>query len=44
VEAPFRSISVGDGLSVPPISAVLDAIDYVHSEPPAVAGQGSAAA
>ena len=44
VEAPFRSISVGDGLSVPPISAVLDAIDYVHSKPPAVAGQGSAAA
>jgi heptosyltransferase-1 len=45
VDAPFRSMSVGDGFSVPPISAVLEAIDYVHSEPrTAAAQQGSAAA
>ena len=45
VDAPFRSISVGDGFSVPPISDVLDAIDYVHMEPQALAvHQGSAAA
>ncbi|CAB3636616.1 lipopolysaccharide heptosyltransferase I [Paraburkholderia rhynchosiae] len=44
VEAPFRSMSVGDGFSVPPISAVLDAIDYVHSGPQAVAAQHRSAA
>jgi heptosyltransferase-1 len=33
VESPYRSISVGDGRSVPPISATLAAIDYVHGEP-----------
>ncbi|MFL9934725.1 lipopolysaccharide heptosyltransferase I [Paraburkholderia sp. RL18-103-BIB-C] len=33
VESPYRSISVGDGRSVPPVSATLAAIDYVHSEP-----------
>jgi heptosyltransferase I len=46
VEAPFRSISVGDGLSIPPISDALDSIDYVlgehrHAE---TARAGSAAA
>ena len=45
IGAPFRSISIGDGLSVPPISAAIEAIDYVHSEPHAVALQhGSTAA
>ncbi|CAH2777287.1 MAG: Lipopolysaccharide core heptosyltransferase I [uncultured Paraburkholderia sp.] len=46
VESPFRSISIGDGQSVPPVSAALEAIDYVHSgEPHAVDLQhGSAAA
>jgi heptosyltransferase-1 len=33
VESPYRSISVGDGRSVPPISATLAAINYVHTEP-----------
>jgi heptosyltransferase-1 len=33
IESPYRSISVGDGLSVPPISAALEAIDYVHGKP-----------
>jgi heptosyltransferase-1 len=33
IESPFRSISIGDGHSVPPISAALEAIDYVHGEP-----------
>ncbi|CAB3782442.1 lipopolysaccharide heptosyltransferase I [Paraburkholderia fynbosensis] len=32
VESPNRSISIGDGQSVPPVSAALDAIDYVHGE------------
>jgi heptosyltransferase-1 len=31
VEAPYRSISIGDGQSVPPVSAALDAIDYVYT-------------
>lgn len=44
VEAPFRSISVGDGFSVPPISDVLGAIDYVHLDPQAVAAQRGPAA
>lgn len=36
VGAPFRSISIGDGRSVPSISAALDAIDYVCTDPNAV--------
>ncbi|RKT26377.1 heptosyltransferase-1 [Paraburkholderia sp. RAU2J] len=32
VESPNRSISIGDGQSVPPVSAALDAIDYVHGK------------
>ena len=45
VEAPFRSISIGDGHSVPSIAEALEAIDYVHGAPHAVAMQhGSAAA
>ena len=45
VDAPYRSISIGDGRSVPPISAALEAIDYVHGEPPVSAiEQRSAAA
>ncbi|KAE8760682.1 MULTISPECIES: lipopolysaccharide heptosyltransferase I [Paraburkholderia] len=46
IEAPFRSISIGDGHSVPPIAQVLEAIDYVHSEPRAAVAiqHGSAAA
>ncbi|MEC5407175.1 lipopolysaccharide heptosyltransferase I [Paraburkholderia sp. MPAMCS5] len=45
VEAPFRSISVGDGFSVPPIGEVLEAIDYVYGGLRAVTiQQGSAAA
>jgi heptosyltransferase I len=33
IEAPFRSISIGDGHSVPPISEAISAIDYVHTDP-----------
>jgi heptosyltransferase-1 len=33
IEAPHRSISIGDGHSVPPVSEALQAIDYVHSDP-----------
>jgi heptosyltransferase I len=33
IEAPFRSISIGDGHSVPPVSEALQAIDYVHMNP-----------
>ncbi|HYS62708.1 MAG TPA: lipopolysaccharide heptosyltransferase I [Paraburkholderia sp.] len=45
IESPFRSISIGDGHSVPPVSAALEAIDYVHSAPRAVDLQhGSATA
>ncbi|MCC8401087.1 lipopolysaccharide heptosyltransferase I [Paraburkholderia sp. MMS20-SJTN17] len=45
VEAPYRSTSIGDGRSVPPVSAVLEAIDYVQaSEPPLAVPHGSAAA
>lgn len=33
IEAPFRSISIGDGHSVPPVSEALQAIDYVHTDP-----------
>jgi heptosyltransferase-1 len=39
IESPFRSISIGDGQSVPPISAALEAIDYVHTETHDVAVQ-----
>ncbi|MFM0066732.1 lipopolysaccharide heptosyltransferase I [Paraburkholderia aspalathi] len=49
IQAPFRSISIGDGHSVPSIAEALEAIDYVHgdvhSEPRVAAMQhGSAAA
>jgi heptosyltransferase I len=30
IDSPYRSMSIGDGQSVPPVSAALDAIDYVH--------------
>ena len=33
IEAPHRSVSIGDGHSVPPVSEALQAIDYVHSDP-----------
>ena len=33
IESPYRSISIGDGQSVPSISAAIEAIDYVHSDP-----------
>jgi heptosyltransferase-1 len=42
VDAPHRSISIGDGHSVPPVSEALQAIDYVHSEPQAAAASHSA--
>jgi heptosyltransferase-1 len=41
IEAPFRSISVGDGQSVPPVDEVLRAIEYVHTEPDAAAAGGA---
>jgi heptosyltransferase-1 len=31
IESPYRSISIGDGRSAPPVRAALDAIDYVHT-------------
>ncbi|GAB7525792.1 lipopolysaccharide heptosyltransferase I [Paraburkholderia sp. 2C] len=34
-EAPYRSTSIGDGHSVPPVERAIAAIDYVHSNPPA---------
>jgi heptosyltransferase-1 len=39
-EAPYRSTSIGDGRSVPPIARAIEAIDYVHSSPP-VGGEKS---
>jgi heptosyltransferase I len=39
-EAPFRSTSIGDGHSVPPVTQALQAIDYVHGSPNAGNGQG----
>jgi heptosyltransferase I len=52
IESPSRSISIGDGQSVPSVSAALDAIDYVHggarsesrTEAHAAVPHGSAAA
>ncbi|EDZ99251.1 lipopolysaccharide heptosyltransferase I [Burkholderia sp. H160] len=45
VEAPYRSTSIGDGRSVPPVKAALEAIDYVQASEPVLAMQhGSAAA
>jgi heptosyltransferase-1 len=45
IEAPFRSISIGDGQSVPSIDEALEAIAYVNTAPNAAAMQhGSAAA
>lgn len=37
IQAPFRSISIGDGGAMPSISDALEAIDYVHTEPHDVA-------
>lgn len=39
VQSPYRSISVGDGQSVPPVSATLAAINYVCSEQQESAGR-----
>ena len=45
VEAPHRSTSIGDGRSVPPVSAALEAIDYVQASEPVLAMRhGSAVA
>jgi len=33
IAAPHRSISIGDGASMPSVSEALRAIDYVHSDP-----------
>jgi heptosyltransferase-1 len=45
VETPYRSTSIGDGRSVPSVSAALEAIDYVQATEPVLAMQhGSAAA
>jgi heptosyltransferase-1 len=41
---PFRSVSIGDGNSVPPVSEALAAIDHVHTDPLAVGGQGKSVA
>ncbi|MGF6780922.1 lipopolysaccharide heptosyltransferase I [Paraburkholderia sp. GAS334] len=44
IESPFRSITIGDGRSVPPVEEVLRAIEYVHTEPgAAAAGDASVA-
>ncbi|WP_233800288.1 lipopolysaccharide heptosyltransferase I [Paraburkholderia sp. HP33-1] len=37
VEAPYRSTSIGDGHSVPSVSAALEAIDYVQASEPELA-------
>jgi heptosyltransferase-1 len=34
-EAPYRSTSIGDGHSVPPVARAIEAIDYVHGSPSA---------
>ncbi|HVE07148.1 MAG TPA: lipopolysaccharide heptosyltransferase I [Paraburkholderia sp.] len=39
-EAPYRSTSIGDGQSVPPVAEAMRAIDYVHGAPGARNGQG----
>jgi heptosyltransferase I len=39
VEAPNRSTSIGDGQSVPPVSAALEAIEYVQASKPVLAMQ-----
>jgi heptosyltransferase-1 len=44
IESPYRSISIGDGRSVPTVSAALDAIDYVLTEPHALTASGGGAA
>jgi heptosyltransferase I len=41
---PFRSVSIGDGNSVPPVAEALAAIDHVHSDPCALDGHGESAA
>ena len=43
IEAPHRSISIGDGLSVPPVSEAIQAIDYVHGEPHPTGAQAHSA-
>jgi heptosyltransferase I len=40
-EAPYRSTSIGDGHSVPPVERAIEAIDYVHGIPPAEGEPGS---
>ncbi|SDQ35897.1 heptosyltransferase-1 [Paraburkholderia fungorum] len=45
IESPYRSISIGDGRSVPTVSAAIDAINHVFTEPHAlVESHGGAAA
>ena len=41
---PFRSVSIGDGNSVPPISEALAAIDHVHADPLGLNGKGTSVA
>jgi heptosyltransferase-1 len=41
---PFRSVSIGEGNSVPPVAEALAAIDHVHADPLAVDGQGHSVA
>jgi heptosyltransferase-1 len=41
---PFRSVSIGEGNSVPPVAEALAAIDHVHADPLAVDGQGQSVA
>ncbi len=38
-QAPFRSISIGDGHSIPSIDEAMRAIDHVHGSPLAAGGQ-----
>ncbi|MBP0595902.1 lipopolysaccharide heptosyltransferase I [Paraburkholderia sp. LEh10] len=41
---PFRSVSIGDGRSVPPVAEALAAIDHVHADPLTQNGQGQSVA
>ncbi|CAG9271228.1 MULTISPECIES: lipopolysaccharide heptosyltransferase I [Paraburkholderia] len=41
---PFRSVSIGDGNSVPPVAEALAAIDHVHADPLGLGGQGKSVA
>ncbi|MDE1183503.1 lipopolysaccharide heptosyltransferase I [Paraburkholderia sp.] len=38
IDSPYRSMSIGDGRSVPTVEQALAAIDYVHSDPASSAG------